>query len=459
MEATMRSVPLWVTLLMLTQLSYAQKSDSDSQVLQANKNRVSITVDQIPSVAIFQMPVGQSAARNLDLLTIAAFGNFSYPKIRFNENGDNIAQPNEWFVATAFDRNRWLNNGWNNEPSLSDASLYNDYSRDGLADFHPGEDWNATTGGDTDLGEPIFAVADGIVLFNGCGYGNTVILAHRLLGGEIATSFYGHMESASPYVVGQFVSRGSIIGHIGKTTGSKCRYDPKFSAHLHFEVRRGSMVKVDPNTRIVSLTYPASMWPASSFSVNGDNGYAFILQNYYPPSEFLSARKLACFYEVTGTANLQLWGSTLGAYSPEIAERFTPIQTVALQRVNHRIIPAGTPIDSVVLFVYSGGTTPSGGSLIAGPVVISANQLSSDLSTYTSFVLPTPVQLISGSTYWFVFGRTASAADAYYSGYVTPPSDSQSQGWAIDPTGPGWIPTVNLATGNGSQWSLQLCSQ
>jgi len=47
--------------------------------------------------------------------------------------------------------------------------------------IHTGEDWNGSGGGDTDLGQDVFAVANGRVVFaESCGrlWGNVVILEH-----------------------------------------------------------------------------------------------------------------------------------------------------------------------------------------------------------------------------------------------------------------------------------------
>src|SRR6478609_8914980 len=46
---------------------------------------------------------------------------------------------------------------------------------------HYGEDWNGRGGGDTDLGDPVYAVADGIVTFAynvRSGWGNVVLTRH-----------------------------------------------------------------------------------------------------------------------------------------------------------------------------------------------------------------------------------------------------------------------------------------
>ncbi|MEW6208779.1 MAG: kelch repeat-containing protein [Acidobacteriota bacterium] len=283
-----------------------------------------VFASDVPIASSFRMPIAGDTGSNLQLLTIDSFNNFNYPKIRFNEDGDNQADPNktEWFVATAFNQNRWLNKGWNSEPSLTRASEYDDNNKpkDG-SDYHPGEDWNLNTGGDTDRMQPIYAIADGIVLFSGCGYGNTIIIAHKLPTGELITSFYGHMEDPSPFQIGQIVYKGYEIGHIGKTI-LDCRFSQKFSAHLHFEIRKQSMIRINPDTSEITLAYPAGMWPATDANAKGtDNGFSFIAQNYYSPSELLHQQ------------GIPMWMQKHPSTNPSAREQFGMAYDAARQQV------------------------------------------------------------------------------------------------------------------------------
>src|SRR3954462_13251990 len=65
---------------------------------------------------------------------------------------------------------------------------------------HLGEDWNGAGGGDSDLGAPITACANGIVLFaddDHVGWGNVVIIRHAYEeDGEVKfiDSLYGHLN-------------------------------------------------------------------------------------------------------------------------------------------------------------------------------------------------------------------------------------------------------------------------
>jgi murein DD-endopeptidase MepM/ murein hydrolase activator NlpD len=93
---------------------------------------------------------------------------------------------------------------------------------------HLGNDWNGNGGRDTDLGDPVYAAATGIVISAvdvGFDWGNVVRIAH---GCGIET-LYAHLGAIETHA-GALVQRGDRIGVIGKIPGST-------GAHLHFEMR------------------------------------------------------------------------------------------------------------------------------------------------------------------------------------------------------------------------------
>ena len=104
--------------------------------------------------------------------------------------------------------------------------------------FHEGTDLNLKTGGDTDLGQPLYAVANGkIVYYHDASHPTTGFGRHMVL--ECQTPFgvrwyhYAHCQEITAKV--KDVTEGEIIGKLGK---SGTTY-----AHLHFAV-----FKVDPST-------------------------------------------------------------------------------------------------------------------------------------------------------------------------------------------------------------------
>lgn len=126
---------------------------------------------------------------------------------------------------------------------------------------HLGQDWNGIGGGDSDLGDPVYAVADGLVVYSGKpspGWGGVLLVAHRVrtIGADdsagedeqlsvaappadiLIQSFYGHMDERR-VIPGQRVHRGQVIGTVGNAGG-------RYPAHIHFELRRGRSLLAGP---------------------------------------------------------------------------------------------------------------------------------------------------------------------------------------------------------------------
>jgi len=95
--------------------------------------------------------------------------------------------------------------------------------------FHKGIDVKAK------IGTPIFAPAEGVVIFSGRqnGYGNLIIIEHQ----KTLITKYGH-NLANLVKRGDFVSRGdriATVGQSGRSTGP----------HLHYEILQNGKA-VDP---------------------------------------------------------------------------------------------------------------------------------------------------------------------------------------------------------------------
>jgi hypothetical protein len=88
-----------------------------------------------------------------------------------------------------------------------------------------------------DLGDPVWAVDHGVVVFAGWstgGYGNLVVVDH----GNGWQSLYGHLDQV--YVgCGSSVYQGTVLGTLGTTGNSS-------GPHLHFELIYGT-TKVNPH--------------------------------------------------------------------------------------------------------------------------------------------------------------------------------------------------------------------
>ncbi|PZR70544.1 MAG: hypothetical protein DLM73_17565 [Chthoniobacterales bacterium] len=112
---------------------------------------------------------------------------------------------------------------------------------------HLGDDLNGIGGENSDLGDPVFAIADGGVLFAreaGPGWGNVIILLHAYEENgarKYVQSYYGHVDEIL-VVPKQMVRRGEQIATIGTADG-------KYWAHLHFEMREFTTPFIGPGYR------------------------------------------------------------------------------------------------------------------------------------------------------------------------------------------------------------------
>lgn len=140
--------------------------------------------------------------------------------------------------------------------------------------IHPGEDFNGRGGGNTDTGQPVYAVAAGRVVYAeqaGNLWGRVVMIEHVFYENHHKRrirSLYAHLGEVR-VKEGEVVARRHVIGTIGR--------DPHklYKAHLHLELRW-------------NLEVPAIYWP-SAFA----RDRAWIEKNYEAPTRFIrSHRKL-----------------------------------------------------------------------------------------------------------------------------------------------------------------------
>jgi murein DD-endopeptidase MepM/ murein hydrolase activator NlpD len=104
---------------------------------------------------------------------------------------------------------------------------------------HTGDDLNGIGGMNTDLGDPVFAAADGLVVYSGIpspGWGRVLVLSHRLPDGKAFQTMYAHLQRID-VPLGSLIGRGQIIGAVGGAEGI-------YPAHLHYEIRTGDGVDI-----------------------------------------------------------------------------------------------------------------------------------------------------------------------------------------------------------------------
>jgi murein DD-endopeptidase MepM/ murein hydrolase activator NlpD len=113
---------------------------------------------------------------------------------------------------------------------------------------HFGEDWNGRAGGNSDLRDPVYSCANGIVTFAHNvrqGWGNVVLIRHAYrdpASGKVkfVDSLYGHLDKIM-VKTGQVIKRGHQIGTIGTNFGM-------YPAHLHFEIRHNITIGMHRNS-------------------------------------------------------------------------------------------------------------------------------------------------------------------------------------------------------------------
>lgn len=129
---------------------------------------------------------------------------------------------------------------------------------------HSGCDLNALTGGDSDYGNRVRCVADGVVVTAGQfpSWGGIVLIHHPALG---VWTQYAHLINIA-VKAGQPVRMGDPVGQIGKGANNQ------FLAHLHFEVRRSLL--------------PAEFWASSRFPTKA-GAEAYIREHYLDPEKWL----------------------------------------------------------------------------------------------------------------------------------------------------------------------------
>lgn len=117
------------------------------------------------------------------------------------------------------------------------------------------------------LGDPVFAVADGRVVYNGepsPELGKVVVIEHRDAEGKRLRSVYGRLDQAEA-VVGSYIARGTKIGTMGTANGH-------FPASLLFHLGAGEVDSSfapaagspDPRETLVKLRNAAPEAPAPS---------------------------------------------------------------------------------------------------------------------------------------------------------------------------------------------------
>ena len=125
----------------------------------------------------------------------------------------------------------YISDGFDYPVGKPNAKGYYNAQGFGGEHHHLGDDWNAVTGGNSDLGHPIYAVSNGYVSSaedHGGGWCNVLRIIHKV-DGHYVESLYAHCNEMFRKK-GDWVKRGDKIGTIGNCNG-------RYYAHLHLEIR------------------------------------------------------------------------------------------------------------------------------------------------------------------------------------------------------------------------------
>ncbi len=164
------------------------------------------------------------------------------------------------------------------------------------AGLHPAEDWNLGPNATSDVGQPVYAVANGEVWqIRPTTSGNLVVLKHTMTDGHIYYSIYQHITAV--YYNGVPNASGVCVGddkmgyslHDYFTKGMQIGRIASGPNHLHFEIRDGSYIEL--------------FTPSGSKNTQGFTGIGI-----YPLGQsngYYTSSKSTSWDNITNAANLQ----------------------------------------------------------------------------------------------------------------------------------------------------------
>jgi murein DD-endopeptidase MepM/ murein hydrolase activator NlpD len=139
--------------------------------------------------------------------------------------------PNQSYLDFFKNNPNYVSDGFDFPIGKPDAKGYYN-AQPFMKNRHLGDDWNANTGGNSDLGHSIFAISNGIVSevkdYSG-GWGNILRIVHQLPNGELRESLYAHCQEIFVNK-NDLIKKGDKIATIGNVGGI-------YYAHLHLEMR------------------------------------------------------------------------------------------------------------------------------------------------------------------------------------------------------------------------------
>ncbi len=124
---------------------------------------------------------------------------------------------------------------------------------------HLGTDFNGNKGGNTDVGDPVYSIANGLVVISEdfrAGWGNVIVVRHRYRDSDgvirFVDSLYAHLLDRH-VEKGDLVLQDQMIGKLGNNNGM-------YSGHLHFEIRHNLRIGVTNRSEFMVKEKLNSYW-------------------------------------------------------------------------------------------------------------------------------------------------------------------------------------------------------
>jgi murein DD-endopeptidase MepM/ murein hydrolase activator NlpD len=174
--------------------------------------------------------------------------------------------------------------GWRDASPYAEPYLFSSYLGR-YTSVHTGADLNWGSGAYDDVGQEIYSIASGIVVFSNFrpSWGNLVVIQHDpyIRDGRRVASRYAHMIRVD-VKVGDRVGRGEVIGTLGGT--------PNWVPHLHVDVMPASTMERNvedwPAGRYMDGKTVSTMTNAE-YQTWVNSATADILKNYFDPKLFI----------------------------------------------------------------------------------------------------------------------------------------------------------------------------
>ena len=134
------------------------------------------------------------------------------------------------------------------------------------------------------------------------------------------------------------------------------------------------------------------------------------------------------------------WGRDTFTVPIKVAVKYTPAENQMVCKAGHQLYRNAEVNDNLILSIYSGGSLPESGPLLASKIIPSSAIPILGSSTHTFFEFDPCVSLESNMNYWFVWSRSKlQTFSGYNSQFRTTNEYPNASYWSFETSGPyGW---------------------